>query len=303
MKRTPRPTARRRARANVRRALIIGVLPVVLLPATAHGEARVRFIPAVATDDEAELSIVRGARTVTIGSTPFGKVSRYASVPSGRVSLRAQGAGGGTDPQTRKTLADGRDYTVVSVTPMDKDPVLRVWPEASRPDGKTLVRVVHMAPELGSPDLVLDGKRVIRAFPFGRKTPYVPVDAGSHMLGAQRPNSSSTLISAKVDLRKGTASSAYVIGGGGMAVQAVLTSDARTVRTAAQAPAGKRRGTAVHVVRPGESLWKIAEKLLGSAASDRHIANEVQRIWDLNSVRVASGDPDVILPGLRLKLR
>lgn len=52
----------------------------------------------------------------------------------------------------------------------------------------------------------------------------------------------------------------------------------------------------MHVVRPGEPLSKIAEKLLGSAASDRQIANEVKRIWDLNSVKVPSGDPDVILP-------
>jgi hypothetical protein len=59
----------------------------------------------------------------------------------------------------------------------------------------------------------------------------------------------------------------------------------------------------VHVVKPGESLWAIAEKRLGPRASDAEIAREVNRLWELNATKVIkTGDPDLILPGQRLRL-
>ena len=58
-----------------------------------------------------------------------------------------------------------------------------------------------------------------------------------------------------------------------------------------------------HVVRPGESLWTIAEGLLGPDASAIRIAAEVARLWELNRDRIPSGDPDLIAVGQQLRLR
>jgi nucleoid-associated protein YgaU len=62
-------------------------------------------------------------------------------------------------------------------------------------------------------------------------------------------------------------------------------------------------GARLHVVRPGESLWTIAEGLLGPDASPMSIAAEVARVWELNRDRIPSGDPDLIAVGERLRLR
>lgn len=58
-----------------------------------------------------------------------------------------------------------------------------------------------------------------------------------------------------------------------------------------------------HVVREGESLWSIAEDLLGSSASAAEIAREVDRLWRLNAERIATGEPDLIMPGTKLRIR
>jgi neural Wiskott-Aldrich syndrome protein len=63
------------------------------------------------------------------------------------------------------------------------------------------------------------------------------------------------------------------------------------------------RGGRVHVVRPGESLWTIAEGLLGPDASATSIAAEVARLWELNRELIPSGDPDLITVGQQLILR
>jgi hypothetical protein len=58
-----------------------------------------------------------------------------------------------------------------------------------------------------------------------------------------------------------------------------------------------------HIVRPGESLWEIASKLLGPRASDAAIAREVSRLWWLNERRIGTGDPNLLIAGVELRLR
>ena len=64
-----------------------------------------------------------------------------------------------------------------------------------------------------------------------------------------------------------------------------------------------QRGDRFHVVQRGESLWSIANDLLGDGASAARIAREVNRLWELNSDRIATGDPDLLMVGTRLALR
>jgi hypothetical protein len=58
-----------------------------------------------------------------------------------------------------------------------------------------------------------------------------------------------------------------------------------------------------YTVRPGDSLWSIAQRLLGADASNGRIAREVNRLWQLNSERIATGDPDLLHVGTELRLR
>jgi hypothetical protein len=58
-----------------------------------------------------------------------------------------------------------------------------------------------------------------------------------------------------------------------------------------------------HVVQPGESLWSIAKKLLGPSATPAQIAREVNRLWELNKDRIATGNPDLLMAGVKLRLR
>jgi nucleoid-associated protein YgaU len=55
-------------------------------------------------------------------------------------------------------------------------------------------------------------------------------------------------------------------------------------------------------VRPGDSLWRIAERRLGSSATPTETAEEVTRLWELNRQRIGTGNPDLILPGQTLTM-
>jgi hypothetical protein len=62
-------------------------------------------------------------------------------------------------------------------------------------------------------------------------------------------------------------------------------------------------GDRYHVVAAGESLWSISRDVLGGSASPAKIAREVNRLWGLNSARIATGDPDLVRVGTKLVLR
>jgi hypothetical protein len=90
-------------------------------------------------------------------------------------------------------------------------------------------------------------------------------------------------------------------------VVAPATTNAVTVRVVA----GRNRNTVArvssgarfHVVQRGESLWSIATDRLGERAGVARIASEVNRLWQLNEDRIASGSPDLLYAGTRLRLR
>jgi nucleoid-associated protein YgaU len=77
--------------------------------------------------------------------------------------------------------------------------------------------------------------------------------------------------------------------------------------SAASVPKPKREsaqsGDRYHVVAAGESLWSISRDVLGGSASPGRIAREVNRLWALNSARIATGDPDLLRVGTKLVLR
>ena len=62
-------------------------------------------------------------------------------------------------------------------------------------------------------------------------------------------------------------------------------------------------GADTYTVRPGDTLWSIARRLLGKGATPADIAREVNRLWKLNRDRIATGDPDLLMVGTELRLR
>jgi nucleoid-associated protein YgaU len=59
---------------------------------------------------------------------------------------------------------------------------------------------------------------------------------------------------------------------------------------------------ATYTVRPGDSLWRIADRHLGPHATAAATAREVNRLWQINQQRIRTGDPDLIFPGQRLRM-
>lgn len=71
-------------------------------------------------------------------------------------------------------------------------------------------------------------------------------------------------------------------------------------RTTGAVPPGSPAAVTV-TVRPGDSLWAIAERLLPAAASDRHVAAVTRALYLRNTGSIGA-DPDLIQPGTRLRL-
>jgi hypothetical protein len=55
-------------------------------------------------------------------------------------------------------------------------------------------------------------------------------------------------------------------------------------------------------VRPGESLWSIADHMLGPGTTPAQLSAAVKEIWDLNAATIGTGDPSMILAGQQLRL-
>jgi LysM repeat protein len=68
------------------------------------------------------------------------------------------------------------------------------------------------------------------------------------------------------------------------------------------APKGSGRA-ATHVIKPGQSLWLIAQDLVAKQASIAQVALKVDRLWQLNAAQIGTGNPDLIFPGQKLRLK
>lgn len=68
-------------------------------------------------------------------------------------------------------------------------------------------------------------------------------------------------------------------------------------------PTASSPASGSHTVKPGQSLWSIAQQRLGRSASAGAIAAEVDRLWRLNSARIGTGDPSLLPAGVQLRLK
>lgn len=302
LRRCERPFLHKDVRPYALTAAAAGLLPVALLPAAAKADTEVRWLHAAPGAGQGQLDVLQAGAREALAKASFGSVTSYSRVLPGRARLSL--AIGGKTIATRSThLAKDARYTIVALAPA-AGARLDVLHDGAARAGVARLRVVHAAPELGSPDVRLDGRTVARGFRFGSASPYLSVSPGAHSASAVQPRSNMTVVkTGRVNLPAGTASTAFVLGSRGEAVRVVLVRDAKVVGVRrGTPPRSTERGRAVHVVRHGESLWSIAVQRLGARADDRQVMREVIRLWRMNGRQVPSGDPNVILPGQRLRL-
>jgi nucleoid-associated protein YgaU len=89
--------------------------------------------------------------------------------------------------------------------------------------------------------------------------------------------------------------------GAGQVQPAPTTMAAPPVTQAVSAPPVPVKGDS-YTVRPGDSLWSIARRVLEPQASAGRIAREVNRLWELNQARIGTGNPSLIHVGTVLEL-
>lgn len=266
--------------------------------------ALVRFIHAVPGVGTATVNLDTGSGMHPVGSVGFGQVSGWLSLRSGSFKW-ALTSGDKSLVHGSATLGDGAFDVVV----LDKKSGIGLGvyrAQAGRP-GSSLVRVIHAAPELGSPELTLDSKLAVKSLSFTAATPYLSVSPGAHVLGAMKPGTSTSMVpGGRVTLKQGVAYSAIVVGSRGQMVRVVTVIDrgAPLTRAAATPARGARTsgpGGSV-LVRPGDSLWSIARSLLPAGASNTEIDRKLVEIWDRNASRTGTNDPNLVFAGQRLLL-
>jgi hypothetical protein len=297
--------------------LVLGLCLWLLIPAQALANALIRFIHAVPGVGKATVQINDGSGNVAIGSIGFGQATPWHGVRSGSFQWALQG-GGKTLVKGTSTVGNGA-YDIV-VLDKSSGVSLGIYKARAGKPGTSLVRVIHAAPELGSPELTVDSKEAVKSLAFTQATPYVSLPPGVHTLGAMKPGGTVSLVSGgRVTLASGVAYSAIVVGSRGQRVRVVAVVDrgAPLTRSSSSGSAGSSKSSGSSgssgssssasssgsvVVKPGDSLWSIARGLLPSGASDVAIEHKVVAIWDANAKRIGTGDPNLIFSGTRLLL-
>lgn len=274
-------------------------------PVQALAKAGVRFVHAVPGVGEAELTVEQGGERFKVGSADFGEDTRVR--PLGAGPLRwSLSAGGSELASGDATVGNGR-FTAVAVA-RGSGVAMRVFRDATTtPRGKARVRVIHAAPELGTPDLLVDGRRVAQKLAFGKATPYLTLSPGRHDIAAARAGSTDALLRLDgVRFRGDTTTNAIVIGTRGEPARVITLRDRVARRESGAAsrssstPVRRRSGT--RTVRRGDSMWSIARDNLGSDASGAAVSRELKRLWKLNANSVGTGDPNLIFPGQTVRL-
>jgi len=281
----------------------VGAAVLLCSPTTVFARALVRFVHGVPGAGRATVELNTGHGAIDVGSIGFAQHTRWHSIRSGEFSWTLVGAhakrlAGGT-----ATVGHGAYDIVVLIRRTHVR--LGIFEAHSARPGTTLMRVIHGAPELGSPELTLDGKEVVKRLSYAHATPYLSISPGTHSLAAERPGSTTPLVSVPhVRVAPGVAYSAIVLGSGGQRVRVVTLTDrgAPLVRSSSQVRRKHAAGPGWVVVNPGDSLWAIASRHLDPGADNEQIAQYVVAIWDLNSARIGTGDPNLIFAGQRIKL-
>jgi hypothetical protein len=287
--------------------LVLGVCVWLVWPAQSFAKALVRFVHGVPGVGRATVKVDDGSGSMTVGTVSFAQSTAWHGVRSGRFHWALE-SGDKQLAAGSATVGNGAYDIVV----LERE--MKVWlgiyrSRGGRP-GTSLVRVIHGAPELGAPELMVDGKVAVKSLGYRQATPYVALAPGTHTLGAMRPRDSTPIVGdVHMSVMAGKAYSAIVLGTRGQRVRVVSLVDrgapltrkkgGATATTVSTHPSGENR---TMVIRPGDSLWAIAQRIVGPRASATAVESKLVAIWNLNASRIGTGDPNLIFPGTRLRL-
>jgi hypothetical protein len=210
----------------------IGFSLVVLMlmggpAASALANAKLRLVNARPGSQPVGLKVTVGTATPPqVGHAAYGQVTPYVSVPSGTAKIALTGGGGrASSAQTSEELVDGARYTAVALAVGSRSIVLRVYKDGKARAGRARLRVLHAAPELGSPDIKLGQRTIAEKVRFRDATPYMTVSPGSYSLEVVRPGGGVPIFTSRVALSAGVATTAILAGSGGAREQLILATD------------------------------------------------------------------------------
>ncbi len=294
-------------------SLIVGVFACLFWSAQALASAIVRFIHAVPGAGSANVSVNAKNGTTNLGSVSFGQATPWRSISSGQFHWSLGGASK-TLASGTASLGDGA-FDVVVLLRGDKV-FLGIYEAEGGKPGASLVRVIHAAPELGSPSVTVDGKPVATHLSYTEATPYLTLTPGRHDLAAMAAGKSAPLVSVPgASFQAGVSYSAIVVGTRGQMTRVITLADrgGPAIKPATPpappptpptptggGPGEESSGTVT--VRAGDCLWTIARRAVGPHASDADIEHELVQIWDVNARKIGTGDPNLIYPGVTLRI-
>jgi hypothetical protein len=289
--------------------LLLGLTIYLVWPAHALARAVVRFVHAVPGVGTATVELTSGSDTTKAGSIRFAQSTAWHSLRSGRFLWRLNGSNGTTLASGTATIGDGA-FTAV-VLAKGQGAVLGIYRDRPGVPGKSLVRVIHAAPELGSPSLKFDSKVVAPQLNFAAATPYLSVNPGEHSFAAMSSNSSAPFLQGTVKLASDVAYTEIVVGSRGQRVRVVTVTDRGAPLTRPAASTQARVAPSSHpsagksgwvMVARGDSLWAIARRRLGDGASNAEVSRLVIAVWNANARRIGTSDPNLIFPGQLLHI-
>ena len=204
------------------------LLMLVGLPAaSALANAKVRLVNARPGSAPVGLKVVVGtAAPPAVGQASFGQVTPYVSVPTGTGQLSLTGGGGrATSGQTGAELADGAKYTAVALAKGSQGFQLMIYKDGKARAGVARLRVLHAAPELGTPDIKLGQRTIAEKLSFREASPYLAFSPGSYTLAVVKPGGGQPVFSQPVSLSAGVASTAILAGSGGARERLIVAPD------------------------------------------------------------------------------
>jgi hypothetical protein len=291
-------------RALLRRTpitLMLGASALLLSPAESLAADLVRFIHAVPGAGEVTVEITQQGSEHSAGHIGFGQVTPWRSINPGSFKWTLV-AGGKTLAHGSATVSNGA-YDLVLLSKPENAVSLGIYQAQGGKPGTALIRMIHAAPELGSPRLRMDAKTTVAKLAFTQATPYIPVVPGVHTLSAGPTGGGAPLLSSKFTLAADKAYSEIIIGSAGQQVRAITVVDRNAPLTRATISQPKAATNASTVeVHAGDSLWQIARDHLGPGASNAAVYRAYTAIWETNKAKIGTGDPNLIFPGQHLTL-
>jgi hypothetical protein len=281
-------------------SLVIGFSVLLVSPSESLAAAIVRFVHTVPTVGKVTVEVTQAGSERSMGAIGFAQVTPWRSIRSGTFHW-ALVSGSKTLAHGTATVGDGAYDLVLLARSGVSLGIYRA--RAGRP-GTALVRVIHAAPQLGTPQLRVDSKVAVSSLAFSQATPYLPMSPGVHTLAADPASSTMPLVATKMKVVSGRSYTKIILGSEGQRVRAITLVDRGAPRARA-ATRGAQTGTlastaASMTVQPGDSLWTIASAHLGPGADNEAVYRELVAIWKLNALRIGTGTPNLIFPGQRL---